>query len=183
MTALLEAQPQAIRPGVQALSFQVMRWLGRAQALRAQLARKAPPPAADALLCSALALCWSDDFAPYPAFTLVDQTVEAARQNKDTRAQANFVNACLRRFLREREALIQLTDADPLARWNHPCGGEAIAKGSRPGLGGDIDRLSSASAYDVARQRCPNNSRGLSGPIGHGGVDGKAGWRTRYRAE
>jgi 16S rRNA (cytosine967-C5)-methyltransferase len=120
MTALLEAQPQAIRPGVQALSFQVMRWLGRAQALRAQLARKAPPPAADALLCSALALCWSDDLAPYPAFTLVDQTVEAARQNKDTRAQANFVNACLRRFLREREALIQLTDEDPLARWNHP---------------------------------------------------------------
>jgi hypothetical protein len=42
-----------------------MRWLGRAQALRAQLARKAPPPAADALLCSALALCWDDALAPY----------------------------------------------------------------------------------------------------------------------
>jgi len=120
MTALLEAQPQAIRPGVQALSFQVMRWFGRAQALRAQLARKAPPPAVDALLCSALALCWSDALAPYAAFTLVDQAVEAARKHKDTRAQANFVNACLRRFLREREALIRLTDDDPLARWNHP---------------------------------------------------------------
>ena len=120
MTALLEAQPQAIRPGVQALSFQVMRWLGRAQALRAQLARKAPPPAVDALLCSALALCWNDASAPYAAFTLVDQTVEAARKHKDTRAQANFVNACLRRFLREREALIRLTDDDPMARWNHP---------------------------------------------------------------
>ena len=120
MTALLEAQPSALRPGVQALSFQVMRWLGRAQALRAQLARKAPPPAADALLCSALALCWDDALAPYSAFTLVDQTVEAARQNKDTRAQANFINACLRRFLRERTELIRLTDADPLAQWNHP---------------------------------------------------------------
>ena len=120
MTALLEAQPPALRPGVQALSFQVMRWLGRAQALRAQLARKAPPPAADALLCSALALCWSDELAPYSAFTLVDQTVEAARQNKDTRAQANFINACLRRFLRERVELIRQTDADPLALWNHP---------------------------------------------------------------
>jgi 16S rRNA (cytosine967-C5)-methyltransferase len=120
MTALLEAQPPALRPGVQALSFQVMRWLGRAQALRAQLARKAPPPAADALLCSALALCWDDALAPYSAFTLVDQTVEAARQNKDTRAQANFINACLRRFLRERTELIRLTDADPLAQWNHP---------------------------------------------------------------
>ena len=120
MTALLEAQPSAVRPGVQALSFQVMRWLGRAQALRAQLARKAPPPAADALLCSALALCWDDALAPYSAFTLVDQTVEAARQHKDTRAQANFINACLRRFLRERSALIQLTEADPVAQWNHP---------------------------------------------------------------
>ena len=120
MTALLDAQPLAIRPGVQALSFQVMRWYGRAQALRAQLARKAPPPAVDALLCSALALCWDDALAPYAAFTLVDQTVEAARKNKDTRGQANFVNACLRRFLREREALIHLTDDDPTARWNHP---------------------------------------------------------------
>ena len=120
MTALLEAQPPALRPGVQALSFQVMRWLGRAQALRAQLARKAPPPAADALLCSALALCWDDALAPYAAFTLVDQAVEAARQNKDTRAQAHFINACLRRFLRERSELIRLTDNDPLAQWNHP---------------------------------------------------------------
>ena len=120
MTALLEAQSPDLRPGVQALSFQVMRWWGRAQALRGQLARKAPPAAADALLCSALALCWDDALAPYSAFTLVDQTVEAARKHKDTRAQANFINACLRRFLRERPALLRATDADPLAQWNHP---------------------------------------------------------------
>ena len=120
LTALLDAQPPALRPGVQALSFQVMRWFGRAQALRAQLARKAPPAAADALLCSALALCWDDALAPYSAFTLVDQTVEAARKNKDTCAQANFINACLRRFLRERTELIRVTDADPIAQWNHP---------------------------------------------------------------
>ncbi len=120
MTALLDAQPPALRPGVQALSYQVMRWWGRAQALRAQLARKAPPPAADALLCTALALCWDESLAPYSAFTLVDQTVHAARQHKDTRAQAHFINACLRRFLRERDALIDLTDADPVAQWNHP---------------------------------------------------------------
>ena len=120
MTALLEAQSPALRPGVQALSFQVMRWLGRAQALRAQLARKAPPPSVDALLCTALALCWDDARAPYSTFTLVDQTVEAARQNRETRAQANFINACLRRFLRERTDLIRATDDDPLAQWNHP---------------------------------------------------------------
>ena len=120
MTALLETQSPALRPGVQALSFQVMRWLGRAQALRVQLARKAPPASADALLCTALALCWDEARAPYSAFTLVDQTVEAARQNKETRAQANFINACLRRFLRERTELIRATDDSPMAQWNHP---------------------------------------------------------------
>jgi 16S rRNA (cytosine967-C5)-methyltransferase len=36
------------------------------------------------------------------------------------RAQAPFVNACLRRFLREREALIAQTDTDLTALWNHP---------------------------------------------------------------
>jgi len=120
LTALLEAQSPVLRPGVQALSFQVMRWLGRAQAVRDQLVKKAPPPAADALLCTALSLCWDETLAPYTSFTLVDQAVQAARQHKDTRAQAPFINACLRRFLREREALVRLTDALPQARWNHP---------------------------------------------------------------
>ena len=53
LTAQLEAVSAPLRPGTQALSFQVMRELGRAKALRALLAPKAPPPAANALLCSA----------------------------------------------------------------------------------------------------------------------------------
>jgi 16S rRNA (cytosine967-C5)-methyltransferase len=51
---------------------------------------------------------------------LVDQAVEAAKRDNAMRAQANFVNACLRRFLREREALVAATDDDPVAQWNHP---------------------------------------------------------------
>lgn len=120
MTAALEAVPKDLRPGVQALSFQTMRWWGRALALRKCLARKAPPAQADALLCTALSLSWQDDLAPYPVHTLVNQAVEAARRHKDMRAQAPFVNACLRRFLREREALIAQTDTDLTALWNHP---------------------------------------------------------------
>ncbi len=50
MTAAIEQVPKDLRPGVQALSFQAMRWWGRAVAVRKLLARKAPPPAADALL-------------------------------------------------------------------------------------------------------------------------------------
>jgi 16S rRNA (cytosine967-C5)-methyltransferase len=120
MTAAIEAVPKDIRPGVQALSFQTMRWWGRAVALRKALARKAPPAQADALLCTALALSWNEDIAPYPVHTLVNQAVEAARRHKDMRAQAPFVNACLRRFLRERESLLAMTASDLTAQWNHP---------------------------------------------------------------
>jgi 16S rRNA (cytosine967-C5)-methyltransferase len=120
LTAQLERVPHELRPGVQALSFQVLRQLGRATALRELLAAKAPPPAADALLCTALALCWDEAHAPYPVHTLVNQAVEAARQQHQTKAQSGFINACLRRFMREREALVAQTDANPVAQWNHP---------------------------------------------------------------
>lgn len=119
-TAALAAVDAALRPGVQALVFQALRQLGRAEALRQQLARRAPPPQADALLCTALALCWNEGDAPYEPFTLVDQAVEAAKRDASTRSQAAFVNACLRRFLRERDALVAATGADPVAQWNHP---------------------------------------------------------------
>jgi 16S rRNA (cytosine967-C5)-methyltransferase len=109
-----------LRAGAQALAFQALRNLGRAQALRAQLARRAPPPPVDALLCTALALAWRKEDAPYAPFTLVDQAVEAAKRDASMRSQANFVNACLRRFLRERDALVAATDAQEVARWNHP---------------------------------------------------------------
>ena len=119
-TAALENVLSELRPGVQALAFHVWRNLGRAQALRKALANKLPPPAADALLCVALALAWNESEAPYDAFTLVNQAVEAAKRSAETHAQANFLNACLRRFLRERDALVAQTDTDPVAVWNHP---------------------------------------------------------------
>jgi 16S rRNA (cytosine967-C5)-methyltransferase len=120
LTAQLESVPHELRPGVQALSFQVLRQLGRAIALRELLASKTPPPAVDALLCTALALCWNDAQAPYPVHTLVNQTVEAARKQRQTQAQSGFINACLRRFMRERDDLVQKTDGQLQAQWNHP---------------------------------------------------------------
>jgi len=119
-TAALEAVPGPLRPGVQALVYAALRELGRAEALRRLLAPRRPPPAVDALLCLALALAWRDEGAPYEAHTLVNQAVEAAKHSAGMRAQAGFLNACLRRFLRERAALVARTDADPVAQWNHP---------------------------------------------------------------
>jgi 16S rRNA (cytosine967-C5)-methyltransferase len=119
-TAAMAQVAPALRPGVQALLFHVLRSLGRAQELRHLLAKRAPPPPADALLCTALALAWHEQDAPYETFTLVNQTVEAAKKNAATRAQASFINACLRRFLRERDELVAATHKNPLAVWNHP---------------------------------------------------------------
>ena len=119
-TAALASVPSELRPGVQALVFQTLRSLGRAQALRQLLAQRAPPPAADALLCTALALGWHDQDAPYEVFTLVNQTVEAAKRSPATQAQTNFINACLRRFIRERDTLVSQTDENSVAVWNHP---------------------------------------------------------------
>lgn len=119
-TAALEQVAADLRPGVQALVFHVLRALGRAQALRQQLVRRQPPPPVDALLCAAIALLWQQEGAQYEPFTLVNQAVEAAKNNPVTRAQSGFVNACLRRFLRERDAMVAATDKDPVAIWNHP---------------------------------------------------------------
>ncbi len=119
----LDALAPELRPGAQALSFHALRGLGLAQALREQLARRAPAPEVDALLCTALALAAGPregagvDYADH---TLVSQAVEAAKQSPATRHQASFINGCLRRFLRERDALQQAAERQPQARWNHP---------------------------------------------------------------
>lgn len=122
LTTALERCPAPARPGAQALSFHALRWLGAAQAVRTQLAPKAPPPAVDALLLTAIALLWpsgwADGEAPYAEHTLVDQAVAAARVR--ARPSANFVNAVLRRFLRERDGVVERALRDPQARFNHP---------------------------------------------------------------
>lgn len=128
---VLAQVPQRLRPGVQALLFQVLRNLGRAQALQKQLVSRAPAPKASALLSTALALAWDEAHAPYPPFTLVNQAVEAAK-NGAARAQSGFINACLRRFLRERDELVSVTESDPVAVWNHPAWWIARLKKDHP---------------------------------------------------
>jgi len=135
LTDVLPRVPEALRPGTQALAFHALRRLGGAQEVRARLAPKTPPPAVEALLLTALALLWPDGEAhggapqptaadraepgrPYPDHTLVDQAVAAARQR--TPAAAAFVNAVLRRFVREREACVEAASHTPLGAYNHP---------------------------------------------------------------
>ncbi len=121
LTDLLARVPANARAGTQALSFEVLRRLGGAQAVRSLVASKAPPPAVDALLVSAIALLWPPapgERAAYPDHTLVDQAVHAAHQR--TPAAAAFINAVLRRFVRERDALVTQAERQPVGAYNHP---------------------------------------------------------------
>ncbi|MFN3595517.1 MAG: transcription antitermination factor NusB, partial [Thiobacillaceae bacterium] len=118
LTETLTRVPAPARAGTQALSFAVMRELGRARALCRHLVPRTPAPPLQALLCTALALLVQGAAAGYDEHTLVDQAVEAAK--RQARPTAGLVNAVLRRFLRERDACLAAIDAGPEARWNHP---------------------------------------------------------------
>ena len=117
-TDLVARCPADARAAVQALGFDVLRRLGAATELRALLAPKAPPPPVDGLLCTALALLWPVPAPPYADHTLVDQAVTAARQR--TPAAAGFINAVLRRFIRERDSLVAAVERTPIGAYNHP---------------------------------------------------------------
>lgn len=157
-TAALEAVGSDLRPGVQALAFHVWRNLGRAEALRDQLARKRPPASADALLCVALALAWQEEQAPYDGFTLVNQTVEAAKRTHGLAPHASFLNGCLRRFLRERGALVALTDANPVAMWNHPLWWVRKLQVERPLQWREILQAANSHAPMTLRVNCRRTS-------------------------
>lgn len=117
-----DAPPQA-RGAMQDIAYRTMRDLGRAEALLAALANK-PPASAElrGLLCCSLALLCSADApnAPYGEFTVVDQAVTATAADTDIAHAKGMVNAVLRRFLRERAALIERVEKQPSARWNYP---------------------------------------------------------------
>ena len=122
LTDVLARVPAELRPGVQALSFHTLRWLGSATVARERLVPKPPAPNVDALLLTALALLWpaqaQQDAPQYAEHTLVDQAVTAAQRRMP--AAAGFINAVLRRFLRERETLVQAVRVTPLGAYNHP---------------------------------------------------------------
>ncbi|MCU6501100.1 16S rRNA (cytosine(967)-C(5))-methyltransferase RsmB [Rugamonas sp. A1-17] len=115
-----DASPQA-RGAMQDIAYRCMRQLGQSEALIGLMAPKAPEPLVAALLACALALMTApDEVQPYEEFTVVDQTVTAADAHPDTARAKGMVNAVLRRFLRERKALLESALMQPVAKWNYP---------------------------------------------------------------
>lgn len=87
------------------------------EAAVARLATRQPDPEVEALLCVALGQLFAQR---YPAHTLVDQTVEAAKSRASTRAAAGFLNALLRNAQRGGASLIQELRREETVRFNAP---------------------------------------------------------------
>ena len=99
------------------LGYTTLRAFGRGDFLLGLLlAKPLKDRTARGLLLVALARL---EARPDEAHTTVDQAVTAAAQL--ARGQfKGLVNGVLRSFLRRREELLTLADADPVARWQHP---------------------------------------------------------------
>ncbi|SEB00375.1 16S rRNA (cytosine(967)-C(5))-methyltransferase RsmB [Paraburkholderia sartisoli] len=115
-----EGAAAAARGAVQDIAYRTMRRLATAEALIAQLVRKAPPPhVGHVLACSLALLVDEQESAAYTPFTVVDQAVSAIGARREFAFAKGLVNAVLRRFLREREGLLATVQADDVAHWNY----------------------------------------------------------------
>lgn len=113
--------PPPARGAIQDIAYRTMRRWGQANALLTILTKKEPePPKLHALLSCALSLIASPDDALYENFTVVNQAVTAAAADAGIAHAKGMVNAVLRRFLRERDALLQQIEENPEAVWNYP---------------------------------------------------------------
>ena len=101
----------------QELAYGTLRHFGTLRALTAKLAAKPiADPAVAALIAVAL---YQLEHTRAPAFAVVDRAVSATSLIAKPAAKT-LVNALLRRFLREREALLAAVRTDPEGRWSYP---------------------------------------------------------------
>ena len=105
---------------VRDMTYAAVRQLGRLRFLAHRLNSRRPAALLGALQLAALSQLLD---GRRPAATVIDQSVAAAQRLPEAagnRFGAGFINATLRRFEREREALLAQADTDPEAAYNHP---------------------------------------------------------------
>ncbi len=111
----------AARGATQDIAYRTLRRLAVADALIGKMVRKAPPPHVSNVMACAFALLIDDEaHAAYTPFTVVDQAVNAIAARRELSFAKGLVNAVLRSFLRERDALLNEVEQDPVARFNYP---------------------------------------------------------------
>jgi 16S rRNA (cytosine967-C5)-methyltransferase len=118
------------RSAVHDIAHGATRRLGTCLALAAQL--NARPPAATVAALQLVALAELLGAGRRHEAVVVDQAVAAARAEPDTAPAAGFLNATLRRFLRERDGLLAVVSNDPQARWNHPAWWVELLRSDHP---------------------------------------------------
>lgn len=117
LAAVDDGSPLRGRALVQELAYGTLRHWGTLDALTRRLAAK---PVTDELLSALVAVAiYQLDHTRAPPFAIVDRAVEAAGALAHPAAK-RWVNALLRRYLRERDALAAAVLADPVARWSYP---------------------------------------------------------------
>jgi len=129
----VQASPQA-RGAIQDIAYRTMRQRGRADALVQAMTSKPPQPALLLALleCALTLLDAGDSDGPYDAHTVVDQAVNAAGADGELAHARGMVNAVLRRFLRERDALGRQLAGNQEALWNYPAWWIAAARSAYP---------------------------------------------------
>jgi 16S rRNA (cytosine967-C5)-methyltransferase len=115
--AAVAAPPARLAAAAKDVAYTATRHLAAIDQLIALLAARPPDPPVAALLAVSLAQLLAPRHAPY---AVVDQAVTAAKADPATRAASGFVNAMLRRYLREQAALTERVQASDLARYNVP---------------------------------------------------------------
>ena len=109
--------PTRSRAAVRDMTFRAVREMGRCQIILRELNKRPPHDAVMALQIVAL----EQLINPLrDTHTIVDQAVQAARERRATRGATGLINAVLRRFLRERDALFAHAAKDPVGQFNFP---------------------------------------------------------------
>ena len=127
-TALPPDSARAIRD----MAYAALRQMGRLRFLAARLNARRPAPLLGTLQLAALSQLLDGRRAPA---VVIDQAVAAARRLPEelgNRFSAGFVNATLRRFERERDALLAAAAKHPEAIHNHPAWWIAAVRKSWP---------------------------------------------------
>lgn len=118
--ALLDAElAPADRAFAQALAFGALRFGHRLKEVVGPLANRRWDAIAPPLQALLLVGLYQLEYAETAAHAAVSATVEAARQLGEGRA-SGLVNACLRRFQRERVSLLEAADRSVGGRTSHP---------------------------------------------------------------
>lgn len=105
------------KAAMQSLVYSAMRRVLLTEDLVKKLANRPPAPAVRHLLACALSELMD---RPEKAYAVVNETIAAAKSAPETEFAAGFLNACLRRFTRDKETLLNDLMRDPCLKFNAP---------------------------------------------------------------